>query len=152
MYTDAEMAFMECDTNEDGLLDAGELDAKYTARQCEAGQPCPTDNIGQYLLCVYNDNEPLNSDVAEMLYWDSNAVPSYIDWGNCECLPADTEACQPDPEQWEVDFDSCDVSMYDGTTKVAGQDDSLCPEEIQNCFGALCGEYLCTDAATCNCD
>ena len=60
MYSDSEMAFMECDTNEDGACDATELDYKVFPPQCDAAEACPTENIGQYLLCQYNDNNPLD--------------------------------------------------------------------------------------------
>jgi hypothetical protein len=51
MYSEYEMEFMSCDTNGDGSLDAEELDAKVYAPMCADGEACPTENIGQYLLC-----------------------------------------------------------------------------------------------------
>jgi hypothetical protein len=65
-YSETEIAFMGCDTNEDGSLDAAELTAKVDAPQCDAAtEACPTDNIGEYLLCQYNANAPIAFDVYE---------------------------------------------------------------------------------------
>ena len=155
MYSDFEWKFMQCDTNGDGSLDAAELTAEFDPPTCDAGEACPTENVGDYLLCQYNANAPLDFDTAEGLYNDFEQDPSVVFWGNCECLPSDLPACQ---EQWELDFGACDVTMDDGAgAKIQGQDDELCPQEIDDCFDSLCYSYICTPEATgtatdCNCD
>jgi hypothetical protein len=100
-------------------------------------------------VCQYNDNQPLDLDTAEALF--DELLVDMISWDNCECLPTDTPACQPPLEQWEEDFVTCDVTKTEAGAKVAGQDDSLCPEEIESCFDNLCDKYLCTPES-CDCD
>merc|ERR1712151_538013 len=86
MYSDVEIAFMECDADDDGYLDAAELDAKVDPPMCANGEACPTENIGQYLLCQYNGDNPLEPDTHENLYNDM--MSDTISWDNCDCLPA----------------------------------------------------------------
>ena len=102
-------------------------------------------------MCNYNGNNPLELDTFEDLYWSLVDFDS-IEWDNCDCLPSTTAACQPPLEQWEIDFDSCDVTAKDAAGgKVDGQDDELCPEEIESCFADLCEDYLCTEDS-CDCE
>ena len=57
----------------------------------------------------------------------------------CGTDPGPTPPGPVVPEQWEEDFATCDVTMYDSAgAKVQGADDSLCPTEIEDCFNNLC--------------
>jgi hypothetical protein len=116
-------AWEQADTSGDGSLDAAELNAVFYPPMCADGEACPTENVGDYLLCQYNAGAPLDYDTAEGL-WNEMDV-DMVFWGNCDCLPSDLPACQ---EQWELDFGACDVTMDDGAgAKISGQDGELCP-------------------------
>lgn len=121
MYSDSEMAFMDCDTNEDGTLDAAELDVKVFPPQCDAAtEACPTENIGQYLLCQYNNNNPLEADTHENLY--SDMMEGTISWDNCDCLPSDLAACD----------DGTDDGTDDGEDPIEPHNNAVTNQEEMN--------------------
>ena len=105
MYEDYVIAFMECDVDGDGVIDAADIDAKIAADptmgpQCSTEMNCPTENFGDYLLCTYNNGEPFD-DAYDMNfeYIRYDFENNQINWTNCECFECPEEEQEEDEDE-----------------------------------------------------